>query len=309
MNGSKVSIIVAVYNGENTLASTIESLLSQTYSNIELVLVDDGSSDSSSDIIKAYLHDSRVGYFKKENGGVASARNFGIKNSTGDFIAFCDQDDQWFSDKLERQLPLFQDSSVGLVYSWAEVKTEDSTSYINSEIQGECFYDLLLKNFIVCCTVVVRTELLERLGGFDDSRDLQGVDDRHLWLRVALNAKFAVVKSPLATYVLHASNYSSNQMKMLNADLLCINKIAALPECVHIETAKFKLSKLNIYLHYADNFLYQNMPVQAGKCCLSAWKIRPLKIQFLIKFILFSFMPVSLFIKAKAIYKKVKGVL
>ena len=88
MSSVKASVIVAVYNGAKTLTQTIESILSQTYDNFELLLIDDGSTDESKNLIEKYLEDERVKYFKKQNGGVASARNFGIARATGEVIGF-----------------------------------------------------------------------------------------------------------------------------------------------------------------------------------------------------------------------------
>ena len=302
----KVSIIVAVYNGEKTLARTIESLLSQTHSNIELLLVDDGSSDSSYNIINTYLHDPRVFYFKKDNGGVASARNFGLKNSTGEFVAFCDQDDQWFSDKLQKQLPFFHDASIGLVYSWVEVNTLGKITYSKPTYSGKCFKDLLKRNFITCCTAIVRKTLIMTVNGFDEDKTLQGVDDKHLWLRIARISKFAVFEQPLATYFIHGENYSLNERKMLVADLVCVRKIASMNSLSTKEKHLCELSEYDIYLHYANNLLYQNDPTASGKCYLNAYKMKPMKIRLLLKGLFLSLLSPRLLIQLKDFYHSVR---
>ena len=101
-NGAKVSVIIPVYNAEKYLVRTINFVLAQTYKNFELLLVDDGSKDKSADICKQYAaSDARVKYFYKTNGGVSSARNFGIEKATGEYIAFMDDDDGMRPDYLE----------------------------------------------------------------------------------------------------------------------------------------------------------------------------------------------------------------
>jgi glycosyltransferase involved in cell wall biosynthesis len=115
-----VSIVIPVYNGAEYIEKTVDSILSQQYSNFELLLVNDGSSDSSKEIIDALvIRDARVKTFHKENGGVAAARNYGIDKAEGKLIAFCDQDDLWLPSKLSKQIPLFDNEQVGLVYCGA----------------------------------------------------------------------------------------------------------------------------------------------------------------------------------------------
>ena len=262
MSSVKASVIVAVYNGAKTLTQTIESILSQTYDNFELLLIDDGSTDESRNLIEKYLEDERVKYFKKQNGGVASARNFGIARATGEVIGFCDQDDQWLPQKLEKQIPLFSDPDVGLVYSWVDIDRHGKRECSTPEFEGECFEALLNRNFVSCCTAMVRRTVLNQVNGLDESRELHGVDDRHLWLKVARISKLAVAKTPLAIYFIHGENYSLDNKKMLIADLSCIEKIASIEDLTPREKSLCKNAKYNAYKHYANNFLYRKAPDQ-----------------------------------------------
>ena len=300
----KVSIIVAVYNGEKTLKKTIDSLLSQTVKDFEILLIDDGSTDTSADIISEYLDDERVKYYKKKNGGVASARNYGIKVSTGEFIGFCDQDDQWHPDKIEQQVPRFGDSEVGLVYSWVDVRKHGVESISAPEQEGWCFKELLNKNFISCCTAMVRKSILERIGGFDESPELHGVDDRHVWLRVAKESKFAVVKKTLATYFIHGENYSLNEKKMWIADLTCVRKVAELDILSNDEKIMCRDAEVNIDRHYGDNLLYQNEPQAAAVCYFNAWKVKPQIITLLIFSSLLFITPPFVIEQMRAVKKK-----
>lgn len=306
MSSVKASVIVAVYNGAKTLTQTIESILSQTYDNFELLLIDDGSTDESKNLIEKYLEDERVKYFKKQNGGVASARNFGIARATGEVIGFCDQDDQWLPQKLEKQIPLFSDPDVGLVYSWVDIDRHGKRECSTPEFEGECFEALLNRNFVSCCTAMVRRTVLNQVNGLDESRELLGVDDRHLWLKVARISKLAVAKTPLAIYFIHGENYSLDNKKMLIADLSCIEKIASIEDLTPREKSLCKNAKYNAYKHYANNFLYRNSPQLSASCFLSAWKVKPWHLESLVAASLLSVMPSNLLIKLKQTKNRVQ---
>lgn len=306
MSSVKASVIVAVYNGAKTLTQTIESILSQTYDNFELLLIDDGSTDESKNLIEKYLEDERVKYFKKQNGGVASARNFGIARATGEVIGFCDQDDQWLPQKLEKQIPLFSDPDVGLVYSWVDIDRHGKRECSTPEFEGECFEALLNRNFVSCCTAMVRRTVLNQVNGLDESRELHGVDDRHLWLKVARISKLAVAKTPLAIYFIHGENYSLDNKKMLIADLSCIEKIASIEDLTPREKSLCKNAKYNAYKHYANNFLYRNSPQLSASCFLSAWKVKPWHLESLVAASLLSVMPSDLLIKLKQTKNRVQ---
>ena len=105
-----VSVIIPVYNGERYLADAIDSVLDQTYSALEIIVVDDGSTDNSRRVLEGYGDDIR--YFRQDNKGTASARNFGVRNSQGSLLAFLDQDDLWVPDKLQNQVGVMAESNV-----------------------------------------------------------------------------------------------------------------------------------------------------------------------------------------------------
>jgi len=156
-----VSVVIPVYNGEQYLEKTVESILNQNYHNIELILVDDGSSDESSKIMQKLKQiDTRVKPFYNKNGGVASARNFGINQAKGEFVAFCDQDDLWLPNKINKQIPLFNNPKVGLVYSGAIAKYEmynkESKPSFDNKYKGDVFSQLVKINMFTCCTAVAR---------------------------------------------------------------------------------------------------------------------------------------------------------
>src|SRR3989338_9975584 len=111
VNNPLVSVVIPTYNGSRFIKETIQSVLDQTYTNIEAIIVDDGSKDNTPDIVKS-INDSRIIYIRQENAGVSMARNNGINISKGEYIAFLDHDDVWLPCKLERQLLLFKENPV-----------------------------------------------------------------------------------------------------------------------------------------------------------------------------------------------------
>ena len=127
MNNKKVSIVIPVYNAENFIEETIASVLNQTYSNWELLLVDDGSMDSSKQLMeKKSEEDSRIKVFSIPNGGAANARNYGVAHATGDYLAFLDADDLWQKDKLEKEVNYLQEWDAAFVFTGYEFADENA---------------------------------------------------------------------------------------------------------------------------------------------------------------------------------------
>src|SRR5690554_3627666 len=112
-----VSVVIASYNMGQYISQAVDSILNQMWSNLEVIVVDDGSQDNTPVVMQGYESDKRVRYFRTDNQGQPKAKNYGLKQAGGDFIAFCDADDFWEPNKLEVQIPLFDNPKVGIVYS------------------------------------------------------------------------------------------------------------------------------------------------------------------------------------------------
>lgn len=204
-----VSVIIAVYNGELTLAGTINSLLSQTYKNLEIILVDDGSTDNSAAVIKGF-NDERIKYFfQKNTGSPVAPRNKGIKESSGKFIAFCDQDDVWYPEKLEKQLETYQKcenkKSIGIIITSAnlidekgKIINQNPTPFEGFLSQKEAFKKLLGGDFITACSVLVPKKIINEIGFLDEA--LKGVDDYDLWLRITQKYGILAISEPLCAW-------------------------------------------------------------------------------------------------------------
>lgn len=294
MSTALVSVVIPVYNGEKYLEKTVESILKQDYQNIELILVDDGSSDNSAEIIrKLEGEDSRIKPFYNQNGGVAKARNFGIAQSNAEFIAFCDQDDLWLPTKLTKQIPLFEKPTVGLVYCGAiadylDYNKQSKPSFDNKH-KGQVFDKLVQLNMLTCCTAVVRKNYLQQVDGFDDDRALMGVDDWHLWLKLAMVCEFDFVAEHLAIHVFHGNNYSLYDEKMHEAEIVCLNKIEHIAKR-YVKTADWPLIKQRLHIRYAKSYIYSGLFNLAGDTFIRAHSSKS-SILFLIRGWVFKLIP------------------
>lgn len=274
MSTALVSVVVPVYNGEQYLEKTVESILNQNYQHIELILVDDGSSDQSAVIMqKLVIKDTRVRAFYNQNGGVACARNFGIHQAKGEFVAFCDQDDLWLPTKLTKQIPLFENPNMGLIYCGAIAKYEmynkQSKPSFDNKYKGDVFSQLVKLNMFTCCTAVARKTYLEQVDGFDDDRALMGVDDWHLWLKLAMTCEFDYVEEHLAIHVFHGDNYSLNDEKMHEAEIVCLNKIEHIAK-QYQKTADWALIKQQLHVRYAKSYIFSGLFDLAGNTFIRA---------------------------------------
>ena len=184
----KVSVIIPTYNSAQFIVETLESVFAQTYKNYEVIVVDDGSTDNTKEVLKPYM--SKIRYIYKENGGPASARNVGIKNARGEYIAFLDSDDLWLSEKLERQVKyLGKYQEVVLVFTDCIRFFEDSLSEIRSckerFISNDMFLNLWWETIIITSTVIVKKFCFDKVGFFDESKKIEGAEDYEMWLRIA----------------------------------------------------------------------------------------------------------------------------
>ncbi len=210
----KVSTVITCYNYGRFLAAAVESALAQTYANLDVVVIDDGSTDDTRHVIEPYLRDCRVRYIRQENRGQAAAKNLGIHSTDGELVAFLDADDVWEPRKLEKQVPLFERAEVGLVYSGVSMIDESGAplpfegfqGYLSPR-SGRVTEWLVFDNIVPFSSSVVRRTCLNACGGFDESLKM-GID-WDLWLRVSLHNEFAVVNEPLLKYrVGHAGQMS-----------------------------------------------------------------------------------------------------
>ena len=206
-----VSVVIATFNTGRYLPQAVQSVLSQTYSNVEILIIDDGSTDDTAQIIRRWEQDERVRVYRQPNGGQAQARNRGVALSKGQYVAFLDADDEWLSHKLSRQMPLFTNPQVGVVYSEYECMDGEGRSLPKPPTRmyrGRITAALLIDNFVSFQTAVVRRECLERHGAFDES--VRMGDDYDLWLRLSAHYEFDFIPQPTARYRVWSGQMSKN---------------------------------------------------------------------------------------------------
>lgn len=196
-----VSVVTAAYNMGGYIAETIDSILGQDYPHVESVIVDDGSTDDTAKVLERYRDDPRVRVVQQANAGQTVAKNRGIAESRGEFIAFCDADDTWRRDKLSLQIRRFDDPRVAVVYSDIECvdgKGQPLAYYDIEHFEGRVTAQLLIDNFVPFPTAVVRASVLRAARGFDESLSMS--IDYDLWLRISVEHRFAFVPERLANY-------------------------------------------------------------------------------------------------------------
>jgi len=210
MNKPIVSVIIPTYNRKDLLERAIKSVLSQTFQDWELIIVDDGSTDETRDLVENFQRvDPRIKYIWQNNSGApAKPRNVGILNSSGEYIAFLDHDDEWLPIKLEKQLIMLESlPEVAFVSCNVIVLSPKKNEFIVSpKYKGEKFVKKILeKNLILTASsVVIKRWVFEKVGLFDEN--FKFADDWDMWLRIALKYNFDFVDKPLVKYYWHGEN-------------------------------------------------------------------------------------------------------
>ena len=229
----KVAVIVPMFNAEKTIAATLESIVRQTLQDLDIVVVDDGSSDRSpSLVLEAARRDPRIRLLRQANAGVAAARNAGAAATQADFLAFIDADDLWAPRKIERQLEvLTANQTTGVVYCWFAAICAEGRLYPKwpqPEHRGNVLRHLCQRNFVGNgSSLLVRRTAFEAAGGFDVTlrqRGAEGCEDWLICLRLAERHAFDVVPDFLVGYRQHADNMSNDGRKMLRSMQLVIDE-------------------------------------------------------------------------------------
>lgn len=234
-----VSVIIPAYNAEAFIQSTLDSVLAQTYQDFEIIVVDDGSTDRTPEIVKSFVErDSRVHLLRQKNAGVAAARNLAIQVSKGVYLSPLDADDIWYPQKLEKQVRCMEaaDESVGLVYSWSVYLNEAGQiigRYIADQgytfAEGNVFNTLLYFNFLDnASTALFRRSCLDRVGGYNcnlKAQNAQGCEDWDIYLRIAEHYAFRVVPEYLIGYRQYAGSMATNAPVMARSYELMMREV------------------------------------------------------------------------------------
>lgn len=208
-----ISVIIPTFNRASLISRAVKSVINQTYRDIEIVVVDDASTDNTEDVIREidcpFLH-----YIKlEENGGACRARNIGIKNAKGEYVSFLDSDDQWETDKLEKQMHFLLEKDAEMVACnfWYE-KDGNKKVYIDPKHSEEFrFEELLNANCITTGAILIKKETILSIGGFDE--EMPRYQDWDLVLNVAKYTKIYFLKEPLLTLYFQKNSITNSTSK------------------------------------------------------------------------------------------------
>lgn len=223
-----ISVVIPSYNAARFVNQAIDSVMQQTYSPIEIILVDDGSTDDTAQRLAAL--GNRIRYVHQVNGGLSKARNRGIREARGELVAFLDADDKWLPEKLQKQwemlradpdLKFVHTDVFDLIETTGEVVHEDRNG---RRFTGDCYLEFFRGNVIIPSTVLVTRSCLEQIGHFDEAIRGASTQDMDLCLRVARHHRFAYVDEPLVLYRMHPDNASRNRRMMLEDEYFVLAK-------------------------------------------------------------------------------------
>lgn len=203
-NHPKVSIILPVYNGEKYLRESVESILNQSFTDFELIIINDGSKDGSKEVLESYP-DPRIRIVNQENKGLAGALNVGIALAQGEYIARQDQDDISLPERLREQVDFLDNhTDYGMVGTWAVVrkgKSNTDIEYLRPQADDAYLrYDLLFENHFIHSSVVIRKKVFDAIGLYSTDSSRQPPEDYELWSRVIRKYKVANIPTVLLAY-------------------------------------------------------------------------------------------------------------
>ena len=210
----RVSVIIPAYNSGATITETLRSVLVQTYSDFEIIVADDGSTDNTTEmVLRLAQEDNRIHLFQlKANQGVSKARNFAISNATGEWIAFLDSDDLWVEDKLEKQLKLAEKTNADIVYcSYGIIDDKGNRTCTDFIVEKHTSYDkMLARNVISCSTALIKKEYFNKYSFSSEYAH----EDYALWMEMLRDGLDAYGNTEiLAYYRLYSGTRSSNKIK------------------------------------------------------------------------------------------------
>ncbi|NNE99536.1 MAG: glycosyltransferase [Pyrinomonadaceae bacterium] len=286
MSIPQVSVVIPAYNAERYLAASIESVFQQTYDRWELLVIDDGSTDSTGEIAGSYGN-AAVKYFFTPNGGVSRARNIGIENASGKYVAFLDADDVWEPEKLEIQMDVLdRETNVKACYSAFFLVDENlnEVGVRRSKRKSNALNDLMLSGNVVATpsTVIAEKDLFSQVGGFDT--DLSLCADWEMWIRLATKTEFAYIDEPLLKYRVHESNMSNNPRVLESDTILLLEKAFSLGGMPKNITDQKKLSYAKNFMIFAGAYFQSRMYSDFVRCALKSISLDIRQLGYLLEF-------------------------
>jgi len=278
-----VSVVIPTYNRADLIQKTLDSVLAQSYPHIEIIVVDDGSTDDTQQVVAKY--NGSIQYIGKVNGGEASARNMGIRSAQGKYIACLDSDDLWQPFKLEKQVALLEQSQAAWVYCDAELFDGATGRKIGLYSQqhypyhGSVAQRLLLDDFIACPSPLIRREIFEDVGYFNESHILRMRSDWEMWLRIAACYPIAYLPEALARYRVHAGSASQQEdVRRLHQSQMKVieNALSYAPEVYNMVRRKALAEQ---YIRTGRSLIGQGNIIEARSMFAQAIRSSPAQLQ------------------------------
>ena len=278
-----VSVVIPTYNRANFLPATIQSVLDQTFSDFEILVIDDGSTDNTDQIVRQ-ISDDRVIYIRQSHSGLpAVGRNKALAHARGRYIAFLDSDDLWLPQKLARQVK-YMDShpNIAMTYTNAYAFTNDPDKFNPTSIlsarqgmSGYIFEELYGNPVILNLTVMIRSDVVSQVGMFDENPQLKANEDYEYWVRIAFRYQISYIDESLALYRQHPAGISKAAVATNRAKIFLIEKLDNLyPEFVSKHPARRRYWLAQVHYSLGRSLLRINAVVQARRHFVQSWKLR-----------------------------------
>ena len=292
-----VSVIIPSFNCAAFLPAAIESVLAQSYGSLEIIVVDDGSTDDTQAAVAPYL--DRIHFVRQENRGLPGARNTGIRAARAEFIALLDADDVWLPQKLAHQMPRFTEREICLVYSDFAVRYADgryqSSYLVNRPLasEGSIFAHYIQSRFLFPSTMVFRRACLEACGLFDE--EMLACEDIELFARMALRWKVGWVNEPLMVRYEGSHNITANSDKLSRYTILALRKILAKEKSIPDADCQVVYRELaQQYAWRGSVSLTEAKMAEARRCFLMAVWYQPRRCRACLPLLAASLLPGSL---------------
>ena len=271
-----VSVIIPTYNRAFIIRKSVDSVLQQTFRDFEVIVVDDGSTDNTREVLVAY--GDKLHYSFKKNGGIASARNHGLKIAAGEYIAFLDSDDYWKPEKLQQQVACFREHpEFGLVATRCITNTVDENFQTISDNKkrrsgksGWIYGDLFFRNFIRTSSVMIKNECFREIGLFDEN--LPRFEEIDMWLRIARKYPVGFINDTLTVYTQRPREMRHDNIQGRKIWIQVLEKNYD-PDL--IPKAAYNKRMARIYAHLAENMLKQGQNREARETLRHALSLYP----------------------------------
>ena len=250
-------IIIPAYNGAKFLPLALESVIRQTYTDWRIILVNDGSSDETPAIGKAFQQrlGSKMLFISQENRGLSASRNVAMQHATAPLLALLDADDIWLPNRLEASRRCFENERVGMSYGFVSLididgnvfRTQNPQDQLEEGAISSAIYNRSVN--LPCPTISFRRECIKKLGGFDE--DMRASEDRDLWLRIALEYQVARIPEVIALYRVSPGSMSDDLDRMLRAQLKFVEKQRV---SSGVSPAGHRLAVSSVYRQHAETF-------------------------------------------------------